>query len=183
MRKRKKKQPLLNWQDHLIISLDELAKKSECEEDKEVARCLLARYLRDGLTMRQWKLAMVITRRFEKEPGYQPYKPYFCYIVKGGNHLKVGHAKNVDKRIKELQTGNPKPMELVATKSFKFLSEARRMEKKIHRLCKKTRGIGEWFDFRGALSTIYRSDKIDLEDWLVSELGFIEIENIIYRGD
>jgi hypothetical protein len=69
----------------------------------------------------------------------------YVYIISDGQDYKVGVSNNPDKRLKQLQTGNPKKLKIVnlfeveKTKVFK-------MEKEAHN---KIRGwyikSGEWF--------------------------------------
>lgn len=55
---------------------------------------------------------------------------------------KIGVAKNVERRLKQLQTGNPEPIILVS----KFKSErAYKIESILHRRYSLNRIEGEWF--------------------------------------
>ena len=72
-------------------------------------------------------------------------KTSYIYIISDREQLKVGVSVNPEKRLKQLQTGNPKDLNLEKTyklprdKVFKLEKEA---HTKIHKLYSKNR---EWF--------------------------------------
>jgi len=66
------------------------------------------------------------------------------YLLKCGNYHKIGIAENVVKRIRQLQTGNPQEITLVASYSSK---DAELHEAILHRLLRGSRAVGEWFKF------------------------------------
>lgn len=56
--------------------------------------------------------------------------------------IKIGRSKNPEKRLKQLQTGNPNRLKLIAT----FKGEGWK-EKLIHEDLKRWRRKGEWFSY------------------------------------
>ncbi len=56
--------------------------------------------------------------------------------------IKVGICSNLSRRLKALQTGNPRPIEVV--KTYRLLN-AQRVEKVVHRTLIVERVKGEWF--------------------------------------
>ena len=53
------------------------------------------------------------------------------YLLKSGNYLKIGYAKNIEERMKLYTTHNP-DFELLDKKEGTLLDE-----KELHRICKK----------------------------------------------
>lgn len=66
------------------------------------------------------------------------------YIIQSNNNglIKIGRSKNPQKRLKQLQTGNPNKLKLIYT----FEGEGWR-EKIIHERLSYYRLEGEWFDY------------------------------------
>lgn len=71
---------------------------------------------------------------------------YFLYCPAINNEyqlVKIGQTKNnVEKRIKQLQTGNPFPIEIYAVV---FSTTYKQVEKDLHAKYKRRRCHGEWF--------------------------------------
>lgn len=70
---------------------------------------------------------------------------YVYFLKAGENHYKVGIATNVDKRISSIQTSNPIPIDIVATK---LVNNAEEVESNIHKALQEMRATGgkEWFE-------------------------------------
>lgn len=70
--------------------------------------------------------------------------------------VKVGYSMSPNKRLKSLQTGNPKPLTLVFSFVTPTLGHAKDAEDTFHTVCKGHRLSGEWFDLtpKIALSTL-----------------------------
>jgi hypothetical protein len=60
--------------------------------------------------------------------------------------FKVGIAKQPLDRIKDIQTGNPQPIEVIWVSKFMDRGMAYAAERFIHELLKKHRISGEWFN-------------------------------------
>jgi hypothetical protein len=67
------------------------------------------------------------------------------YIIAGGEHSKVGVSNDPDKRLKQLQTGNPTNLFIHEKFWFKSENKARQVEQQAHKALKKHRQAGEWF--------------------------------------
>ncbi len=64
------------------------------------------------------------------------------YIVQSSEYVKIGVAKNIEKRIVSLQTGNQHKLKLIATKET---FDDYELEREIHRQYSENRKQGEWF--------------------------------------
>lgn len=62
--------------------------------------------------------------------------------------IKVGLSDNPKARLRQLQTGSPFRMELVAVFSFPNREIARAVEAAFHQAQKKWKTSGEWFDLK-----------------------------------
>lgn len=81
---------------------------------------------------------------------------HHLYIIQSDvtGAFKVGRSKNVQKRLKQLQTGSPYKLKLILE-----LKHQGYIEKQLHEILKihKCRKNGEWFDFA---ATGYLPDEI-----------------------
>lgn len=69
----------------------------------------------------------------------------FIYLISDGRYHKIGQAFNVQKRLKELQTGASEELRIAWTiRSLSIHRTERYLHRKFHP--KKTRKKGEWFD-------------------------------------
>ncbi len=66
----------------------------------------------------------------------------YVYIMKSNEYYKIGVSSNPQKRLKELQTGNPVEIEIVNSWKVRFAME---LEKKLHDLFDRERVRLEWF--------------------------------------
>lgn len=80
------------------------------------------------------------------EAEWIPFARGNIYFAKAGTRLKIGFAKNVDTRIKALQTGCPDRIEVLGT-----MPGDRREEQAYHRQFAHLREVGEWFRLEGDL--------------------------------
>lgn len=75
-------------------------------------------------------------------------KVYYIYFLRcgaNGGPIKIGYAKNVDKRIQELQVGSPFSLNLLFVIPVEGKSNARRVEAWFHDRYKSKHIRGEWF--------------------------------------
>lgn len=77
--------------------------------------------------------------------GRKTYKSNI-YILKSEKYLKIGKANDIEKRIHQLQTGNPIRIDLVGYYPCKNDSFALDLENSIHRILKRYKYRGEWFE-------------------------------------
>lgn len=69
-------------------------------------------------------------------------KRKFLYFIKAGDNVKIGTSSNVDRRAKQIQTGNPNKVEKLA--EFEGFAER---EAGIHKELSDIHVNGEWFKF------------------------------------
>ena len=69
------------------------------------------------------------------------------YIITEGENgpVKIGIAKRPGFRMKELQTGNARQLDLYWCRPFENTTFARIAEQRVHRDLQKHRMVGEWF--------------------------------------
>jgi len=72
---------------------------------------------------------------------------YHVYIIQHGRKgaFKIGIARNVEKRIVDLQIGTPVELRIIAKFDFGSKKNAYRVEQKLHRIFRKYWIRGEWF--------------------------------------
>lgn len=66
----------------------------------------------------------------------------FVYFVQSGDSVKIGYAKDVNKRIKSLQTGNQEKLLLIG-----YIVGDLKKESEIHGMFDDYRLTGEWFKY------------------------------------
>jgi predicted GIY-YIG superfamily endonuclease len=72
---------------------------------------------------------------------------YHVYVVKDKRHeCKVGMTKNVQARVKQLQTGHPMSLSVAKVFSFESKMQALHIEKSIHKMYRNHKMKGEWFN-------------------------------------
>lgn len=77
---------------------------------------------------------------FNEAIGGKPEPKSWVYFITDGEAIKVGWAKNVERRLWLLQTSHHKPLSVLRT-----LRGDRVLEKQFHRRWKEHRIRGEWF--------------------------------------
>lgn len=73
---------------------------------------------------------------------------YVYFIQSGCGAIKVGIAKNPDKRMANMQTGHNKLLRLIAKFPQPDRNSARLLERELHDLFSEYRIRGEWFNRR-----------------------------------
>ncbi|MCB1563011.1 MAG: GIY-YIG nuclease family protein [Alphaproteobacteria bacterium] len=128
---------------------------------------------------------------------------FFLYVVAHKNEdgdfvkpIKIGVTNNLDRRLREIQTGNPLKVGVYASIPFSFEKVAYEAEQHFHDIYKVTSSLqGEWFDidpwdaFCGPFSRLTASDVriarlneyINTLKWKISELEMVlgEQESLI----
>ena len=90
---------------------------------------------------------------------------YYVYFVqeeksksgKGGNMpVKIGSTNDPERRVKTLQTGNPRKLIIKASLLFDERKQAEEMEFTLHHLATKKhkRLVGEWFMIYGSFKSL-----------------------------
>lgn len=67
------------------------------------------------------------------------------YFISDGEFIKIGKANNVERRMKELQTGNPKKLEILKIIKCSNEQEAYELERFLHSILHSVQSFGEWF--------------------------------------
>ena len=106
---------------------------------------------------------------------------YFIQDGRGnGGPIKIGKAKDVEKRLSILQIGNPRKLTLLAAIKCKSCGDAIRLEKELHKKFSNYQLRGEWFRGSIELHTI-KEAKFDVEP--PEEIVIHnETEGKLYRG-
>lgn len=86
------------------------------------------------------------------------------YFIKAGENYKIGvTSKNLDDRIKTLQTGNAFPIEVIAHWVSRNYNE---LEKKLHNRFKDKALVGEWFSFnKSEVQEVIEASNSIIEGW------------------
>ena len=135
----------LNTNDYIVIKLKNfLLKKGNSEQNKKIAKSLLCWYQNNNsFTKAQRSLAGRITYVRKTK---STKKKHYLYAISNGEQIKLGMSSNIKKRIESLQTSCP--TELVLLWKYYIANtagEAIKIEKQLHRACKKFHIRGEWF--------------------------------------
>lgn len=72
---------------------------------------------------------------------------FVVYFIQSGKKgaIKIGHTRNIEKRIAELQIGNPYELFLLCTIEVDGLAKTRKLERYLHRRFSQQHIRGEWF--------------------------------------
>ena len=76
-------------------------------------------------------------------------KPHYVYFIQQrftkSKPIKIGSAKDVERRLGELQVGNPYELAVVAKLGPFSKREAEATERRLHEQCSRFHIRGEWF--------------------------------------
>lgn len=73
---------------------------------------------------------------------------HYCYILKAREFCKIGHTKNLQKRINTLQTGCPFTIKVACLFTYNTQEAAKEMEGYLHKQLNNLHVRGEWFKYR-----------------------------------
>jgi len=116
-------------------------RKKETEEEQE------ARWAREEEEERQEKLInqQVLDDLFAKNADVVNDSDYpncgYVYFLECDDHIKIGKGKDVRVRIKDMQTGNPNPIEL---RDAIFCEDMHIVERLLHLFFEDHKKNGEW---------------------------------------
>jgi DNA segregation ATPase FtsK/SpoIIIE-like protein len=104
----------------------------------------------------------------------------FIYLVRAGeNHYKVGIAQDVMHRLKGIQTGNPKTIELIVAM---YIPDAQSVERQLHKWLSSFKADGgrEWFELdpENALRLIKKITSLTITADISK---YLELRNLITR--
>jgi predicted GIY-YIG superfamily endonuclease len=75
--------------------------------------------------------------------------PYHIYLIKAdATNYKIGFAQDVEKRLKQIQTGNPYQLKILRTQKFETTEDdIKKIERELHKrfLHLQTEAMNEWF--------------------------------------
>jgi hypothetical protein len=80
---------------------------------------------------------------------------YSVYAIGSGKAVKVGYARNVARRLAELQTGSPEELIIWTTLTRLTRKEAQEIERRAHKALADCRTRGEWF--KADLDAVYNA--------------------------
>lgn len=136
-----------------IEKIHDISKTGKDENHKRDCQEMVNFYIRNGfLPARLQKRALeiiqlsgkIITQK-QKDDARVKVR-YYLYAISDGESVKVGFSKNPDTRLKTMQTGHPKRLQVAwRTYCADHKKEAIFQEKKLHRFLGKYLIRGEWF--------------------------------------
>jgi len=109
---------------------------------------------------------------------------YVYFIQEGrGKHgsIKIGKSSNINKRLKSLQTGNPRKLTLMATIKCTTPNNAHRLESKLHLMFKADRVRGEWFNGLINLNLIQETFEIEPDNYEKARAEYIDAPSKIKK--
>lgn len=117
----------------------------------------------------------------------------YVYFIKSGFDkkppIKIGVAKNINRRLDSLQTANPEKLEVIASIKCSNRAEAYNIESYLHEKLKNRRIRGEWFAtcmrrVDKAMKKWYTNKELERDDYYLQkiddELDMISIINNDY---
>lgn len=67
------------------------------------------------------------------------------YFISDGEFIKIGKSNNVNRRLRELQTANPRELKLLKVIECKNETAAFELEVFLHKILQSTHQNGEWY--------------------------------------
>ena len=135
----------LSYIEITVIKLNNLVRSKDAKDDHiEKAKSLLAWFKLNGyFTKAQISLAKNLTYVKKK---VQVNKKHYLYAISNGKEIKLGMSTDITKRLRTLQTSSPSELTLL----WKYYiantpKDAIKIERMLHRACKKFHIRGEWF--------------------------------------
>jgi len=112
---------------------------------------------------------------------------YVYFIQCKGKHgpIKIGKAKDANKRMENLQTANPYKLKLLAIIKCESCEHALRIEKKLHKMFNGYRLHGEWFSGKISLKRAMEAKLIPEMEIIPSyrklkkEIPYKEMQHIV----
>ncbi len=85
-------------------------------------------------------------------------KKHYCYIVQAGNFVKIGYTSNIENRLEQIQTNNPKEVKLLVCFPHETRGAARAMEQRWHLRFSVHLERGEWYRRAAVLKELNRNE-------------------------
>lgn len=84
------------------------------------------------------------------------------YLISDGEFFKIGRTKkDVNKRLKELQTGNPSSLQIIHSVQVKNASSVESIMHRKYDYCKQ---INEWFDLTSENVASFNDDCLSIDN-------------------
>lgn len=96
------------------------------------------------------------------------------YFIRSGNFIKIGKANNPHGRLRQLQTGSPRKLELVSV-----VPGGRNEEKRLHAKYSHLRANGEWFHLSAEMTELAKykvDDEVEVRSQVVEALSGWRLE-------
>ncbi len=133
-----------------LIAIDRLKRrKAFSDRQLDIVDSVLAWHKRQGdISTKQDKLLSQIIKAAKKGPAKKNREcMYYLYAITDSREVKLGVSTNVKARLKSLSTGSAKTLKVIWSIPVGVnRTTAFRYERRLHKLCKKYRLKGEWFD-------------------------------------
>lgn len=147
-RKRKRNQFRLTALEQAIAVLDQ--HRYENEELEERRQSIVRAFItQEALTPPQqhmaFRLAKPIQSKAKKVRTVRKRQTHYVYAIDDGHYVKIGYSLDPEKRLADLQVACPSELRLSAKIECQRQSQAKRLEKQIHRACRQHHIRGEWF--------------------------------------
>lgn len=144
---------LLTKTERAIVELQRKAGDFESSSDNELAFRLLKSYtVRGSLSYEQLHLM----RELNNSPSRKKVQTeVYLYAMAAGNEIKLGLSSQPETRKKDMQTGNAKEIELLWRLGPIDRKLAHKLEKQLHKKCKRFNVRGEWFT-QACMDTVFR---------------------------
>lgn len=75
-------------------------------------------------------------------------KKHVVYLIRSKDFVKIGYTSDLDKRMRDMQTGSPHKLFLITAFPMQSEAQGKAFEKNLHYICRKGRYRGEWFHLR-----------------------------------
>lgn len=173
--KRKKYKSQLSYEEIMVVKLSGFSlNKTTSHDDKQKAVSLIKWFqINNFFTAAQKQLANQLTY-VKKKPAV--VKKHYLYAISNGDQIKLGMSADVNKRLKAMQTASP--AELVLLWKYYIANtpaDAIKIEKMLHRACKKFHIRGEWFE-RACIDTVnsFNPNKQHAAKWEYAKLVSVD---------
>jgi len=144
---------LLTKAEKSVVVLQKKAGDFKDPKHNELAFSLLEAYTRRGaLSHDQWYLLKELNQKPSRK---KVSETVYLYAMSAGHEIKLGVSSDPDRRQKDMQTGNAKDIELLWRLGPVGRAEAFKLEKQLHRKCKRFNVRGEWFT-QACMDTVLR---------------------------
>ena len=90
----------------------------------------------------------IVVSTAQKKAKTKIAESYVVYLISNGTHYKIGKTKNIESRLKSLQTSSPSKLELISVFETGSKNRMDILERELHEHFSDNRLSGEWFDIK-----------------------------------